>query len=64
MIDFTHILLSNLEFMLILISKVIQHIFQDIKPADFDNFLKLYKYVIRNILWIIGPAKTEKKKQC
>ena len=40
MIDSTHILVTNWEFMFILIGKVIQYISQDIKPADFDHFLK------------------------
>ena len=64
MIDFTHILVTNSEFMVIPINKVIQHIFQDIKPAEFDHFLKLYKFIISNILWIIKPVKDEKRKQC
>ena len=42
MIDSTHMLVNNSEFMFIQIGKVIQHIFQDIKPTDFDHFLKLY----------------------
>ena len=63
-IDSTQILVTNSEFMLILIGKVIQHIFQDIKPADFDHFLNLYKFIINNILSVIKPAKDEKKKQC
>ena len=37
MIDSIYILVTNSEFMFIPIGKVIQHIFQDIKPADFDH---------------------------
>ena len=61
-IDSTHILVTNSEYMFIPIGKFIQHIFQDMKPADFDHFLKLYKFIISNILWIIKPAKDEKKE--
>ena len=52
--------MANPEFIFIRIGNVIQHIFQDIKPADFDHFLKLCEYIIINILWIIEPAKDEK----
>ena len=62
MIDFTtHILVTNSEFMFIPIGKVVHHIFQDIKPADFDHFLKIYKFIISNILWIIEPSNDKKK---
>ena len=43
MIESTHILVKNSDFMFIPIGKVIQHIFQDTKSSDFDHFLKLYK---------------------
>ena len=42
-IDSTLILVKNSDFLFIPIGKVIQHIFQYIKPADFDHCLKLYK---------------------
>ena len=44
MSDFTNILVTNSESMFIPIGKVIQHIFQDVQPADFDHFLKLYEF--------------------
>ena len=64
MIDSTHIFVTNSELMFIPIGKVIQHVFQDRKPAHFDDFLKLYEFMISNIFWIIEPAKDRKKKQC
>ena len=59
MIDLTHMLVTNSEFMFIPIGKVIRHLFQ-----SFDYFQNLCKFITSNILWIIKPAKDEKKKRC
>ena len=60
MINSTHTLVTNLQFMFIPIGKVVQHIFQNIKPAGSDNFLRLYVFIISNILWVIVPLKDKK----
>ena len=33
------------------ISKIIEHIFDKMKPAGFDHFFKLYEFIFRNLFW-------------
>ena len=37
------------------IGKIIDLIFEETKPIDYEQFLKLYQFVFSNIVWVIKP---------
>ena len=53
MIGRTSNLFHNSEVMFIAIGQVIEHLFDRIKPVGFNHFLKLYEFMLSNLVWIL-----------